>query len=372
MLKQVCAVFASAAFLAACSAAEIAEPVVATAAETGLPVSNPGEAAAGESSLSHDADGRPLGHALTGQKLPNFSAPLSTGGTFRSADIKRWTVIHVWGAWNSDSVADGRNADALRRAIGQDPDLDFVSVHVPAQAEGTPPEKMFGEFGSLEAYFESAGFSFPVVLDTDASVAAALRIEWVPTYLLVSPDGIVRGSRKELSADKDQPVKNYIKDIARIRGEVRKSLLPTISSTGAMGLTGPLPFTLPAIEAAFPGLIVTSHIDSDVPVFHVSAPDAAQPRYIVEPDWSRGFVARVRTSDPAVEGPNGLRTGQSRYSDLRQEAVVGCTPSGGGSDLKITCQSSKTLPSLQLDFKADGGGAPLLVEMSYLTAVPAP
>jgi AhpC/TSA family len=372
MLKQVCAALASAAFLAACSAAEIAEPVVTTAAETGLPAGAPGDTATGESSLSRDAVGRPLGHALMGQKLPNFSAPLSTGGTFRSADIKRWTVIHVWGAWSSDSVADGTNADALRRAIDQDPDLDFVSIHVPESAELTSESEMFGEFGSLEAYFESAGFRFPVVLDADASVAAALRIDWTPTYLLVSPDGIVRSFRTDLSADRDQPVKNYIKDIARIRGEVRKSLLPTISAAGAMGVTGPTPFTLPAIEAAFPGLVVTSQVDSDVPVFHVSAPDAAGPRYIVEPDWSRGFVGRVRTSDPAVEGPNGLRTGQSRYSDLRQEAVVGCTPSGAGSDLKITCQSSNSLPSLQLDFKADGGGAPMLVEMSYLAAVPAP
>ena len=325
--------------------------------------------------VMRDSDGRPFEYALLGQKLPAFTARMADNSTFDSTLINRWTVIDVWGAWCGDCVADGPYVEALSRAIAADTDLDFVSIHVPASAARATPDQMFGKYGSLNAYFESAGYTLPVVLDTDGSLRELLKISWTPTYLVVSPDGIVRGFRTDLSVDRDQPVKSFMKDIARVRGEVRTSLLPTISATGAMGLAGPTPFTLPAIEAAFPGLVVTPQVESvgsDVPVFHVSAPDAAAPRYVIEPDWSRGFVGRVRTSDPAVEGPNGLRTGQSRYSDLRQEAVVGCVPTGAGSDLKITCQSSNSLPSLQLDFKADGGGAPMLVEMSYLAAIPVP
>jgi len=386
-MKHLALAFACLVLAAACGAAEsnapsgsgapgAAEPVKATGFLTKNTLPPEGAADTRGDGVLRDADGRPFAYALLGQKLPAFTASMADGSTFDSSKIDRWTVIDVWGAWCGDCVADGPYVGALSRAIDADPDLDFVSIHVPASRARATPDQIFGKYGSLEAYFDAAGYTVPVVLDPDGSLRETLQISWTPTYLVVSPDGIVRGFRTDLSVDQDQPVKSFIQDIARVRGEVRASLLPTISQTGAMGINGPVPFTLPAIEAAFPGLVVTSHIDSgdgtDLPVFHVSAPDAAKPRYIVEPDWSRGFVGRVRTSDPAVEGPNGLRTGQSRYSDLRQEAIVGCVPSGAGSDLRITCQSSNTLPSLQLDFKADGGGAPLLVEMSYLAAIPVP
>lgn len=364
--------------LAAACTPEIGESVDGVP-EAGAPVSGEAQAQAGaaaEDAVARDADGRPLAYRLIGQKLPEFTAPISTGGTFQSADISRWTVIHVWGAWCHDSVADGKNTEALRRAIGQDPDLDFVSLHVPQNSDSLSNEDLYGDYGSLDGYFESAGYKFPVALDADGTIRKALRIDWTPSYLLVSPDGVVRGYRTDLSVDKDQPVKNYIQDIARVRGEVRKAQAPTISNSGAMGVSGAVPFTLIALEAAFPGHKVVagepSGAKDPVPVFEVYAPGATSPRFVVEPDWSRGFVGLVRTSDPAVEGPNGIRIGSSRYSDLRQESVIGCTPRGAGGELAITCQSAADLPRLQLEFKADGGGAPMLVEMTYLPATPAP
>lgn len=334
-----------------------------------------GEAAADESP-GRDADGRPLGHQLIDRRLPVFSAPISNGGSFQSADISRWTVLHVWGAWCHDSVADGQNSEALRRAIDLDPGLDFVSLHVPPDGESLSDKDLYGDYGSLEGYFKSAGYSFPVVLDGDAEIRNALKIDWTPTYLLISPDGVVRSYRADLSLDKDQPVKNYLRDIARVRSEVRQAQAPTFSRTGEMSLSGPVPFTLTALEAAFPEhRVVAGRPFSETepfPVFEVYAPGSASPRFVVEPDWSRGFVGRVRTSDPAVEGPDGLRIGRSRYSDLRQESVRGCTSRGTGGELAITCQSAAGLPGLHLEFKADGGGAPMLVEMAYLPAMPAP
>ena len=172
-----------------------------------------------------DGYGRPFQYALLGQKLPEFTAPTSEGGTFSSSDISRWTVIDVWGAWCSDCVADGPYVDALARAIAQDPDLDFVSIHVPANANRATPEELYGKYGSLEAYFASAGYTLPpVVLDTDASLRRQLQISWTPSYLLVSPDGVVRGFRTDLRVIEDQPVKTFIQDIAEVRKEVRDLL----------------------------------------------------------------------------------------------------------------------------------------------------
>lgn len=172
-----------------------------------------------------DSYGRPFQYALLGQKLPEFTAPTSDGGTFSSSDITRWTVIDVWGSWCADCLADGPYVDALARAIAQDPDLDFVSIHVPANANRATPEELYGKYGSLEAYFESVGYTLPpVVLDTDASLRELLQISWTPSYLLVSPDGVVRGFRTDLRVIEDQPVKTFIQDISEVRQDVRDLL----------------------------------------------------------------------------------------------------------------------------------------------------
>lgn len=176
-----------------------------------------------------DADGRPFQYVLLGETLPDFTAPTSDGGTFTSAGINRWTVIDVWGAWCGDCVRDAPYADALQRAIAQDPDLDFLTIHVPASAARATPEEIFGKYGSLEAYFDAMGFTLPTVLDTDGSLRETLKISWTPTYLLVSPDRVVRGFRSDLSVDDDQPVKTFLQDVAEVRKEVRDLLAAGVS-----------------------------------------------------------------------------------------------------------------------------------------------
>lgn len=220
------------------SSAESASPAKAKATEDGPKAQGfitenaapPPGAQDNEDGTYRDADGRPFQYELLGHNLPAFTAPTSDGGTFNSADIARWTVIDVWGAWCSDCVADGPYVEALARAIAQDPDLDFVSLHTPANANRATPEELFGKYGSLEAYFEATGYTLPsVVLDNDASIRDALKIRWTPSYLLVSPDGIVRGFRTDLRVIEDQPVKIFIQDIAEVRKEVRDLLASDLS-----------------------------------------------------------------------------------------------------------------------------------------------
>ena len=180
-----------------------------------------GAAITRDDGVYRDTAGRPFQYALLGEPLPAFTAPTSDGGTFSSADINRWTVIDVWGAWCSDCVADGPYVAALERAIAQDPDLDFVSLHTPANANRAGPDELYGRYGSLEAYFDAAGYEVAsVVLDSDASIREALQIRWTPSYLLVSPDGVVRGFRTDLRVIEDQPVKTFLQDVAKVRGEV--------------------------------------------------------------------------------------------------------------------------------------------------------
>ena len=360
-MKQLFAALAALALTAACSNApetpEAATEFAAANDLTSAPEAEP------------EAESRPTEYALIGQKLPAFKAPMADGAAFDSATLNRWTVIAVWGAWCGDSRADGPYAEALLRAVAADPDLDFVTLHVPQNAERATPEDMFGKHGSLDAYFESVGYTLPVILDTDASLRNALKISWTPTYLVVSPDGIVRSFRTDLSVDKDQPVKTFIKDIARLRGEVRDAATLVISPAGAGGLGPDTPFTVAAVEKALPGHMVIPVTDPATGTvrFEVHAKGSQAARLIVEPDWSRGYVASVRSRDPAVRGPKGEVIGQARLGDLSEDNRALCSPSEPGW---LVCPDPVSAGTFTRVYKVNGGDASdpaaILAELRYV------
>nr|WP_321511808.1 TlpA disulfide reductase family protein [uncultured Hyphomonas sp.] len=228
MIRTLLATTALLTLASACSPSggEPAEPADAAATNgdlaalpedaTGFITANP-LPLADDGSIRSDDYGRPYEYALLGKQLPHFTGTMLDGTEFDSADLNQWTVIDVWGLWCSDCLADGPYAAALATAIDQDPDLDFLSIHVPASAARTTPEELYKKYGSIEAYFDEKGFEFPVVLDMDTSLRSALKISWTPSYLLVSPDGVVKGYRSEFSAAKGEPVKDFLKDVARVK-----------------------------------------------------------------------------------------------------------------------------------------------------------
>ncbi|MDX1294573.1 MAG: TlpA disulfide reductase family protein, partial [Hyphomonas sp.] len=276
--------------------------------------------------IARDADGRPYSHALLGQPLPALSGKMADGSTFDPASLDKWTVIHVWGLWCGDSMADAPYTAALVTAIGQDPDLDFLSIHVPYTANHTEPTQMFGKHASLAAFFRSKGYSFPTLVDDDATLRQALQINWTPTYLLVDPDGVVRAFRTDLSVAEGEPVKDFLRDVARVKAEEKEAATAqsartvSIGPDGAMGLKGAIPFNTNAIRAAFPGFeVVPGQMTTDgqvYPVFNIVAGGDPAPSYVVESDWSLGQVHRVSTAHPDVSGPTGEHVGTFRLSAL--------------------------------------------------------
>lgn len=166
--------------------------------------------------VPRDEYGRPFDYDYLGEPLPAFSGPMNGGATFDSSALEgQWTVIDVWGLWCSDCMADAKYVAALASAIAQDPDLHFLSIHTPPSAARA--DEAYGRYGSVEAYFEEKGYSYPTVIDTNASIRDALEIAWTPSYLLVAPDLTVQGFRSELSAADGEPVKDFIRDIARVK-----------------------------------------------------------------------------------------------------------------------------------------------------------
>jgi thiol-disulfide isomerase/thioredoxin len=357
--------------LAGCSGDRAADPVEApqgTAASitTTPPPASPD--AATHAGIVHDSHDRPLDYALLGQKFPQFTATMADGQPFDSDVLNRWMVIQVWGVWCGDSKRDAPYAAALATAIEQDPDLYFLSIHVPQNAEKTSDKDLYGAYGSVEAFFAEKGFSYPTVIDSDASIREALKITWTPSYILISPDGVIRGFRTDLSVAGGEPVKDFLKEAARVKGEVRKAefgatpLPATIGPEGTMRLTGETRFTLAAMKAAFPGHEILSDRamagEQSYPVFLVQTiAKEGQPGrlvYVVEPDWTLGTVGSVMTRNPGVAGPDGGSVGKMKLKDLTGEARARCRLESGPIDSLFICPDNTETPRFIRAFGAEG------------------
>jgi len=166
--------------------------------------------------VPRDDYGRPYTYEGLGEALPEFMGELSNGSSFSSPLLEgRWTVIEVWGIWCHDSRNDAPYAAALSRALAQDPELDFMSIHTPQNASRA--DKAYRNYGSVSAWFDEKGWSFPTLVDTDASIRETLRIRWTPTYLVVAPDLTVQGFRTGLADAGDMAVKDFVRNISETR-----------------------------------------------------------------------------------------------------------------------------------------------------------
>lgn len=358
---------------------------------TAKPCDKPGIA------LACDADGRPFGYTLLGKQLPPINAFFLDGSPFSNKMIDRWTIIDVWGIWCGDCIADAPFAADLSKAISKTPDLAFLSIHVPASAIRATEDDMFGKYGSVDAYFKHKGYSYPTIVDTDASLRAALKISWTPSYLLVSPDGYVRGFRTDLSVTGDDAVARFLSQIKAVQEDLTPTLNTpqrlslSIGPEGAMNLTQETIFTAPAMEAAFPNLLVVADRSTvrgeSYPVYHIkqSGNEAVEETalYTVTPTWTHGHVKSVSTRHPAIMGPSGLRINASRMADLSSADRNRCSAGKDMYDRQIVCPDSgekprfiaifgpNAAPDGETQVKNDENqGDYVLIEMKFMPDIP--
>ncbi|MEO0608764.1 MAG: redoxin domain-containing protein, partial [Pseudomonadota bacterium] len=180
----------------------------------GLPVPDHADLSRGD--VPRDDYGRPFTYEGLGEPLPDFGGELSNQTSFASSALHgQWTVIQVWGIWCHDSRNDAEYAAALAHAIGQDPDLHFMTIHTPQNETRT--RQAFRGYGSVSAWFEEKGWTSPTLIDADASIRQKLRIRWTPTYLVVAPDLTVQGFRTSLADAGDMAVKDFLQNVAETR-----------------------------------------------------------------------------------------------------------------------------------------------------------
>lgn len=140
-----------------------------------------------------------------------------------------------------------------------------------------------------------------------------------------------------------------------------------IGPDGAGGLSAQTPFTVPAIERAFPELeVVTVSVSSaGLPAFHIREAGSTAPLYIVTPDWTRGYAGAVTTTSPSVSGPGGLRAGVSRLSDAPTGLTATCAAPETPGEITLTCEAGR----LRLEFTGAGNDR-LLARQTYLPPLP--
>jgi thiol-disulfide isomerase/thioredoxin len=138
-------------------------------------------------------DPRPRAYKLLGQPAPDFTFPKLGGGDARLGDYRGKTLIlYWWGLWCPDCVLDGANVAALANDVAKDSRLAFLAIHTRGR---------FGKWGSVPAYFEERGYSYPVALDGGREFARDVyRIEWYPSFLAIDRKGIIRAWRTDLGA----------------------------------------------------------------------------------------------------------------------------------------------------------------------------
>lgn len=158
-----------------------------------------------------DEGGRPLNYPLLDQTMPAFTAERAGGGMFTSGEFRdAWTVIAFWGVWCGDCRADAAHMAAFARGTEQDPALRFVTVHVDTRSDRWP---------SVQAYLREQGITYPVLMDPDRAIYTAFQLQWAPSYLVVDPQGVIRGFRTDLSREPapEGGVKAFMKQIAELR-----------------------------------------------------------------------------------------------------------------------------------------------------------
>jgi hypothetical protein len=145
--------------------------------------------------------------SLLGKPLPGVELSKPDGSKMQADELRgRWTVVALWSASNPDSIADETYIRSVISAADQDPDLDFLSVHVKTDA-AADPAKLF------------KGNPWPTVLADDKAMQT-FGVSALPAYLLIGPDLTIEASRGALSKTPEDGIKGMFRGISEIRKQI--------------------------------------------------------------------------------------------------------------------------------------------------------
>jgi thiol-disulfide isomerase/thioredoxin len=137
-------------------------------------------------------DRRPRTYDLIGQAAPATDLERFGGGRLTEANFRgKTTIVQFWGIWCPDCLTDVDDVAELNRLISRERKLQFVGIHTRGR---------YGRWGGLAPFFAEKGYSFPVAIDDDSSAYKAWGIKWVPSFVIIGADGIIRDYTTDLKA----------------------------------------------------------------------------------------------------------------------------------------------------------------------------
>ncbi len=159
------------------------------------------------------SDRRPRSYDLIGQAAPATDLARFGGGRLTQADfLGKTTIVQFWGIWCPDCLADVDDVAELNRLIARDRNLQFIGIHTRGR---------YGRWGGLAPFFAEKGYRFPVAIDDDSAAYKAWAIKWVPSFVIVGKDGIIRDFTTDLKAGSGIGVQGLLakaKAVSKIKG----------------------------------------------------------------------------------------------------------------------------------------------------------
>jgi len=118
--------------------------------------------------------------ARLGQVAPAFALRAPTGEMTALSDYEGQVVlVNLWATWCPPCKAE---MPALNRFYEAHQDQGFVVLAVNSQEDAA----------TVQRFVEANGFSFPVLLDSQAEVVGLYQVRGLPTSLIIDRDGVIR------------------------------------------------------------------------------------------------------------------------------------------------------------------------------------
>jgi peroxiredoxin len=120
------------------------------------------------------------GKAIKGQPAPNFMLTDLTGKEWQLSDLRGKVVfINFWATWCPPCIQELPSMEALKQR------LSTASFQMLTILYSDRPE--LGQ-----SMVNKSGYSFPVLIDTDAAVGRQYGLTGVPETFIIDPQGILR------------------------------------------------------------------------------------------------------------------------------------------------------------------------------------
>ncbi len=115
-----------------------------------------------------------------GQQAPDFSLTDLDGNPIRLSDLwGRPVILHFWATWCPVCRQETPTLEAVHQRY-RSRGITLLGINLRERLE------------SVQEFARSFGLAFPILIDTDGSVAGRYQVTGIPTTLFVDPSGIVR------------------------------------------------------------------------------------------------------------------------------------------------------------------------------------